>query len=316
MNARLPRRRVGRLRADDARRRAPTRCALLADFLGGDDHYRASSAAYGDGGARSARHGRSTCSSRGRSSASSGSPSPKRTATRIAVGACVVCYAISTSRGTLVAKLDDVTVARRLAGARRRQPRCWLRSAAHLRARGITRIDTACHRDNAGAWRFYERLGFARSTKSGSRSCSADGRAAHRVDSRRRRRPPLRRRAAEAVRGPGRPAAPPAHPRAAPRRARRPTRWSWRWRPTTRSTTRVAGAPRGVEALRCGGATRAETVANALAALADRCADDDWILVHDAARPCVPRRRAAAARRRARATTRSAACLRSPSPTR
>jgi RimJ/RimL family protein N-acetyltransferase len=29
-----------------------------------------------------------------------------------------------------------------------------------LRARGITRIDTACHRDNAGAWRFYERLGF------------------------------------------------------------------------------------------------------------------------------------------------------------
>jgi RimJ/RimL family protein N-acetyltransferase len=29
-----------------------------------------------------------------------------------------------------------------------------------LRARGVTRIDTACHRDNAGAWRFYERLGF------------------------------------------------------------------------------------------------------------------------------------------------------------
>ena len=43
-----------------------------------------------------------------------------------------------------------------------------------------------------------------------------------------------------------------------------------------------------VEALRCGGATRSDTVANALAALAPRCADDDWILVHDAARPCVP----------------------------
>ena len=28
---------------------------------------------------------------------------------------------------------------------------------------------------------------------------------------------------------------------------------------------------------------------NALTALASRCADDDWILVHDAARPCVPR---------------------------
>ena len=25
---------------------------------------------------------------------------------------------------------------------------------------GILRIDTACHRDNRGAWRFFERLGF------------------------------------------------------------------------------------------------------------------------------------------------------------
>jgi 2-C-methyl-D-erythritol 4-phosphate cytidylyltransferase len=45
---------------------------------------------------------------------------------------------------------------------------------------------------------------------------------------------------------------------------------------------------RGVAALHCGGATRAETVANALAALAARSDDDDWILVHDAARPCIP----------------------------
>lgn len=44
----------------------------------------------------------------------------------------------------------------------------------------------------------------------------------------------------------------------------------------------------GVEPLYCGGATRAHTVAQALAALAPRCAQDDWILVHDAARPCVP----------------------------
>lgn len=48
-------------------------------------------------------------------------------------------------------------------------------------------------------------------------------------------------------------------------------------------------APRArVEPLHCGGATRAETVANALAALTGRFDDDDWILVHDAARPCVP----------------------------
>jgi len=50
----------------------------------------------------------------------------------------------------------------------------------------------------------------------------------------------------------------------------------------------VVGARAGVVALRCGGDTRAATVANALAELASRCADDDWVLVHDAARPCVP----------------------------
>lgn len=49
------------------------------------------------------------------------------------------------------------------------------------------------------------------------------------------------------------------------------------------------GARNGVEPLPCGGPTRAATVANALSVLAARCAADDWILVHDAARPCVPR---------------------------
>jgi 2-C-methyl-D-erythritol 4-phosphate cytidylyltransferase len=52
---------------------------------------------------------------------------------------------------------------------------------------------------------------------------------------------------------------------------------------------RVIGQREGVETLRCGGASRAETVANALLALAARCDDDDWVLVHDAARPCVPK---------------------------
>jgi 2-C-methyl-D-erythritol 4-phosphate cytidylyltransferase len=45
----------------------------------------------------------------------------------------------------------------------------------------------------------------------------------------------------------------------------------------------------GVETLRCGGETRAATVRNALTALAERAGSDDWIMVHDAARPCVPR---------------------------
>jgi 2-C-methyl-D-erythritol 4-phosphate cytidylyltransferase len=42
-----------------------------------------------------------------------------------------------------------------------------------------------------------------------------------------------------------------------------------------------------ISALRCGGATRAETVRNGLAVLRDDLADDDWVLVHDAARPCL-----------------------------
>lgn len=39
--------------------------------------------------------------------------------------------------------------------------------------------------------------------------------------------------------------------------------------------------------LRCGGATRAETVTNGLKAIAGEVAENDWVLVHDAARPCV-----------------------------
>jgi len=37
----------------------------------------------------------------------------------------------------------------------------------------------------------------------------------------------------------------------------------------------------------CGGAIRAESVSNGLAAVAGVLADDDWVLVHDAARPCL-----------------------------
>lgn len=51
----------------------------------------------------------------------------------------------------------------------------------------------------------------------------------------------------------------------------------------------LIGARPGVLPLRCGGATRGATVRRALQAIGPRCGDDDWILVHDAARPCVPR---------------------------
>jgi 2-C-methyl-D-erythritol 4-phosphate cytidylyltransferase len=49
---------------------------------------------------------------------------------------------------------------------------------------------------------------------------------------------------------------------------------------------RTLGTCRSVTTLRCGGKTRAQTVHNALEALTG-VAHDDWILVHDAVRPCV-----------------------------
>jgi GNAT superfamily N-acetyltransferase len=131
---------------------------LLADFLQGDDHYLASSAAYGGGGGDALGRALELFLAR-----------PElgfvwlafadADGERAAVGACVACYAISTSRGALVAKLDDVTVAR---GWQGRGVGAAMLAAlgAELRACGVTRIDTACHRDNGGAWRFYERLGF------------------------------------------------------------------------------------------------------------------------------------------------------------
>lgn len=40
-------------------------------------------------------------------------------------------------------------------------------------------------------------------------------------------------------------------------------------------------------AIRCGGATRAETVRNGLSMLENAANAEDWVLVHDAARPCI-----------------------------
>lgn len=131
---------------------------LLGAFLGDDEHYRASAAVYGDGGGEALDHALDLFVTR---------PGlgfvwlayARGGASRIAVGACVVCRAISTSRGSVVAKLDDVTIRDGWQG--RGVGTAMLDAlAARLRAEGATRIDTACHRDNAGAWRFYERAGF------------------------------------------------------------------------------------------------------------------------------------------------------------
>jgi ribosomal protein S18 acetylase RimI-like enzyme len=128
--------------------------ALLGGFLFADVHYRANADTYGDGGADALDRALALFLAR-----------PEIGFVWIAyvddaaVAACVVCRAISTARGTTVAKLDDVTVdapwqGKGVGGAMLDALR------AHLRAEGMTRIDCGCHRDNEGAWRFYERLGF------------------------------------------------------------------------------------------------------------------------------------------------------------
>ncbi len=130
--------------------------ALLRGFLDGDAHYRASASAYGDGGVAALERALDLFLAR---------PEvgfvwlARAGADRVAVGACVVCRAISTSRGALVAKLDDVTVRPGWQG-RGVGGRMLEALGERLRAEGMTRIDCGCHRANAGAWRFYERLGF------------------------------------------------------------------------------------------------------------------------------------------------------------
>jgi 2-C-methyl-D-erythritol 4-phosphate cytidylyltransferase len=47
--------------------------------------------------------------------------------------------------------------------------------------------------------------------------------------------------------------------------------------------------PARVEPLYCGGATRRDSVYNGLIAALETAQPDDWMLVHDAARPCLPR---------------------------
>jgi len=48
-----------------------------------------------------------------------------------------------------------------------------------------------------------------------------------------------------------------------------------------------SGLPGKIEPIFAGGAHRADSVGNALKHLEPRLAKDDWVLVHDAARPCV-----------------------------
>lgn len=127
---------------------------LLNTFLRQDEFYLASSAAYGDRGVRAVRKALNMfldhpelgfvwlAYSEGRPAA-----------------VCVVSYAISTSIGGLVAKLDDVFVAthHRRHGVATAMIRAL---AANLRKQGVQRIDTGVHRKNRTGEGLYAKLGF------------------------------------------------------------------------------------------------------------------------------------------------------------
>ncbi len=127
---------------------------MLSAFLSEDEHYLASSKAYGDRGIQGLNDALYLFLEH-----------PDLGFVWIAydedgvAGICVICYAISTSMGSLVAKLDDVSVKpdRRGAGigtvlieALKEQ----------LKKESVTRIDVGVHLENAEARKFYERLGF------------------------------------------------------------------------------------------------------------------------------------------------------------
>ena len=127
---------------------------LLSSFLSQDDHYLDSSRAYGDGGTAALSRALELFLRR-----------PELGFVWLAyegeepVAVCVVSWAISTSIGAVVAKLDDVYVSeaqqgRGIGSAHLSQLK------AELHQLGVRRIDTSVHLQNEPARRFYERHGF------------------------------------------------------------------------------------------------------------------------------------------------------------
>jgi ribosomal protein S18 acetylase RimI-like enzyme len=127
---------------------------MLSDFLSADEHYLASSQAYGDLGLQGLNNALDLFLER-----------PELGFVWMAfdengvAGISVVCYAISTSMGAVVAKLDDVSVKpdRRGAGV---GTELLNQLKDQLRKEAVTRIDVAVHLENPQARHFYEKLGF------------------------------------------------------------------------------------------------------------------------------------------------------------
>jgi GNAT superfamily N-acetyltransferase len=127
---------------------------MLGAFLNEDEHYLASSKAYGDRGIQ----GLNDALDLFLEQSQLGFVWMAYDENGVA-GICVVCYAISTSMGAVVAKLDDVSVkeARRGKGI---GTVLLEQLKEQLRKESVTRIDVGVHLENPAARKFYERLGF------------------------------------------------------------------------------------------------------------------------------------------------------------
>jgi ribosomal protein S18 acetylase RimI-like enzyme len=127
---------------------------MLSDFLSADEHYLASSQAYGDLGLK----GLNDALDLFLEHSELGFVWMAYDDNGVA-GICVVCYAISTSLGSVVVKLDDVSVKsdRRGAGI---GTELLNQLKEQLRKESVARIDVAVHLDNPEAKHFYEKAGF------------------------------------------------------------------------------------------------------------------------------------------------------------
>jgi GNAT superfamily N-acetyltransferase len=127
---------------------------LLSAFLTEDEHYLASSRAYGDRGVQGLNDALDLFLEQPELGFVWMAYDEKGLA-----GICVVCYAISTSMGAVVAKLDDVSVevTRRGKGI---GTVLVDQLKQQLKKESVTRIDVGVHLENPEARKFYERLGF------------------------------------------------------------------------------------------------------------------------------------------------------------
>lgn len=128
---------------------------MLTEFLGADEHYLASRQAYGDKGLKGLNDALDLFLEQ-----------PELGFVWMAfdktsaVAVSVVCYAISTSMGEVVVKLDDVYVRKERRGEGI-GAELITQLKDQLKKEAVARIDVSVHFDNPEARRFYERFGFA-----------------------------------------------------------------------------------------------------------------------------------------------------------